>query len=197
MELRFLNRGCLQSDNIAADRYHNRPLRKQFPPLIMPTMLRIETHQKRAKFVRHQSLTTMVVQVVLLSTLQPHEDPQSRLKCFNQYLSGNHETNNKWNPLKIFSIMNNIIPDNENCLMVHASSFKVPYFSKSGRSDNMFSLNGSGFSVYKGNFFVSQLNYYAQFVVHINRSMISSKYACCTLYVWSLYFIWFQNFNHG
>ena len=93
--------------------------------------------------------------------------------------------------------MNNIIPDNENCLMVHASSFKVPYFSKSGRSDNMFSLNGSGFSVYKGNFFVSQLNYYAQFVVHINRSMISSKYACYTLYVWSLYFIWFQNFNHG
>ena len=50
--------------------------------------------------------------------------------------------------------MNNIIPDNENCLMVHASSFKVPYFSKSGRSDNMFSLNGSGFSVYKGNFFL-------------------------------------------
>ena len=83
--------------------------------------------------------------------------------------------------------MNNIIPDNENWLMVHASSFKVPYFSKSGRSDNMFSLTGSGFSVYKGNFFVSQLNYYAQFVVHINRSMISSKYACCTLYVWSLY----------
>lgn len=81
--------------------------------------------------------------------------------------------------------MNNIFHDNEkgsweNCLMVHASTFKVPYFSKSGKSDNMFSLNGSGFSVHKGNFFVSQLNYYAQFVVHINRSMISSKYTCCT-----------------
>ena len=68
----------------------------------------------------------------------------------------------------------------EKCLMVHAtSSFKVPYFSKSGKSDNMFSLNGTSFSVHKRNFFVSQLNYYAH-VVHIKRSMISSKYTCCT-----------------
>lgn len=78
--------------------------------------------------------------------------------------------------------MNNIIPDNENCLMVHASSFKVPYFSKSGRSDNMFSLNGSGFSVYKGNFFVSQLNYYAQFVVHIFKQ-INDIFQICMLYI--------------
>ena len=84
--------------------------------------------------------------------------------------------------------MNNIIPDNENCLMVHTSSFKVPYFSKSGRSDNMFSLNGSGFSVYKGNFFVSQLNYYAQFVVHINRSMIIII-QICILYIVCVKFV--------
>ena len=97
MELRFLNRGCLQSDNIVADCYHNRPLREQIPPLIMPTMLWIETHRKRARFVRHQSLTTMVAQIVLLSKsmLQPDEDLKSRLKCCNQYLSDNHETNTK------------------------------------------------------------------------------------------------------
>ena len=61
VELRFLKRGCLQSDKIAANRYHNRPLREQFPPLIMPTMPWIETHQPWARFVIHQSLTIMVV----------------------------------------------------------------------------------------------------------------------------------------
>ena len=32
VELRFLKRGCLRSDDLAADRYHNGSLRKQFPP---------------------------------------------------------------------------------------------------------------------------------------------------------------------
>ena len=101
MELRFLKRGCLQSNNIAADRYHNRPFREQFSPSHNATMLWIETHRKRARFVGHQSPTTMVVQIVLLSksTLQPDDDLQSRLKCCNQYLSDNRQTNNKWNPL--------------------------------------------------------------------------------------------------
>ena len=61
VELRFLKPGCLRSDKIAANRYHNRPLREQFPPLIMPTMPWIETHQPWARFVIHQSLTIMVV----------------------------------------------------------------------------------------------------------------------------------------
>ena len=61
VELRFLKHGCLRSDKIAANRYHNRPLREQFPPLIMPTMPWIETHQPWARFVIHQSLTIMVV----------------------------------------------------------------------------------------------------------------------------------------
>ena len=61
VELRFLKRGCLRSDKIAANRYHNRPLREQFPRLIMPTMPWIETHQPWARFVIHQSLTIMVV----------------------------------------------------------------------------------------------------------------------------------------
>ena len=46
VELRFLKRGCLRSDKLAVDRYHNGPLRKQFPPLIMPAMPWIETHQR-------------------------------------------------------------------------------------------------------------------------------------------------------
>ena len=75
VELRFLKRGCLRSDNLAADRYHNGPLRKQFPPLIMPTMPWIETQKRWARFVIHQSLTTTVVWKVLLSksTLSPDE----------------------------------------------------------------------------------------------------------------------------
>ena len=32
VELRFLKRGCLRSDDLAADHYHNGSLRKQFPP---------------------------------------------------------------------------------------------------------------------------------------------------------------------
>ena len=32
VELRFLKRGCLRSDDLAADRYHNGSLRKHFPP---------------------------------------------------------------------------------------------------------------------------------------------------------------------
>jgi len=48
--------------------------------------------------------------------------------------------------------MNNIIHDNENCLMVHASSFKVPYFSKSGKSDNMFLLMAQAFPCIKETF---------------------------------------------
>ena len=50
VELRFLKGGCLRSGNLAADRYHNGSLRKQFPsppsPPIMPTMPWIETHQR-------------------------------------------------------------------------------------------------------------------------------------------------------
>ena len=74
----ILKRGCLWSDNLAADRYHSRPLREQFSPLIMPTMLLIETHQPWARFVIHQSPTTMVVQIDLLSksTLSPYKGLQ-------------------------------------------------------------------------------------------------------------------------
>ena len=36
------------------------------PPLILPTTLWIETHQPWARFVIHQSLTTMLVQIVRL-----------------------------------------------------------------------------------------------------------------------------------
>ena len=48
-----------ESDSIASNHYHNRLLREQFPPLIIPTMLWIETHQPWARFMIHQSLTTM------------------------------------------------------------------------------------------------------------------------------------------
>ena len=78
----ILKHWCLRSDNIAASRYHNRPLREKFPPLILPTML-------WARFVIHQSPTTMVVQIVLLRKLTLLPD------------SGNCETNDKWNPLYI------------------------------------------------------------------------------------------------
>ena len=78
VELRFLKRGCVQSDNMTTDLYHSGPLRYQFLPLTMPTMLWIETHQPWARFVIHQSLTTTVVQIVRLSksTLSPDEDLQ-------------------------------------------------------------------------------------------------------------------------
>ena len=42
---RFLNHGCLHSDNMTTDLYHSAPPRDQFLPLTMPTMLWIETHQ--------------------------------------------------------------------------------------------------------------------------------------------------------
>ena len=82
MELRFLKRGCLQSDNMTTDLYHSGPLRNQSLPLIMPTMLWIETHQSWARFVIHQSLTIMVVLIVWLSklTLSPDEDLQCVVK---------------------------------------------------------------------------------------------------------------------
>ena len=78
VELRFLQRGCLQSDNITSDHYHSGPLRDQFFPLTMPTTLLIETHQPWATFVIHQSLTAPLVQIVRLSksTLSPDEDLQ-------------------------------------------------------------------------------------------------------------------------
>ena len=83
----ILKHWCLRLDNIAANRYHNRPLREKFPPLIIPTMLRIKTYQPWARFVIHQSPTTVVVQIVLLSKLTLSPD------------SGNCETNHKQNPL--------------------------------------------------------------------------------------------------
>ena len=43
--LRFLNHGCLHSDNMTTDLYHSAPPRDQVLPLTMPTMLWIETHQ--------------------------------------------------------------------------------------------------------------------------------------------------------
>ena len=61
VELRLLKCGCLRSVKIAGNCYHNGLLREQFPPLIMPTMSWIETHQPWARFVIHQSLTIMVV----------------------------------------------------------------------------------------------------------------------------------------
>ena len=74
----ILKCGCLWSDNLAANHYHNRLPRKQFSPLIMPTMLWIETHQPWARFLIQQSPPTMVVQIVLLSesTLSPYKDLQ-------------------------------------------------------------------------------------------------------------------------
>ena len=45
VELKFLKRGCLQSDNMTTDLYYSGPLRDQFLPLATPTMLWIETHQ--------------------------------------------------------------------------------------------------------------------------------------------------------
>ena len=42
VELRFLKCGYQQSHNIRADRCHSRPLRDQFPPLTIPTMVWIE-----------------------------------------------------------------------------------------------------------------------------------------------------------
>ena len=82
VELRILKRGCLQSDNMATDLYHSGPSRDQFLLLTMPTMLWIETHQPWARFVIHQLLTTMVVQIVWLSksTLLPVEDLQCAVK---------------------------------------------------------------------------------------------------------------------
>ena len=53
VELRFLKRGCLRSDDLAADRYHNGSLRKQFPPPPPPppnnandALDRNQTHQR-------------------------------------------------------------------------------------------------------------------------------------------------------
>ena len=54
------------------------PLREQFPPLIIPTILWIKTHQPWTRLVILQSQATMVVQIVLLSKLtqSPDEDVQ-------------------------------------------------------------------------------------------------------------------------
>ena len=45
MELKFLKRGCLQSDNMTTDLCYSGPLRDPFFPLTTPTMLWIGTHQ--------------------------------------------------------------------------------------------------------------------------------------------------------
>ena len=63
VELRFSRCGYLRSDNMATNHYHNGLLREPFPPLIIPTLLWIETHQPWAGFVIHQSLTSTVVQI--------------------------------------------------------------------------------------------------------------------------------------
>ena len=39
VELKFLKRGCLQSDNMTTDLYRSAPLREQFPPLTISAML--------------------------------------------------------------------------------------------------------------------------------------------------------------
>ena len=68
----------IRSDNTAVDRYFSGPLREHFPPLIMPIIIWIETRQPSARFVLYESLTTKVVEIVLLSksTLPPAEDVQ-------------------------------------------------------------------------------------------------------------------------
>ena len=68
----------IRSDNTAVDRYFSGPLREHFPPLIMPIIIWIETRQPSARFVLYESLTTKVVEIVLLSksTLPPDEDVQ-------------------------------------------------------------------------------------------------------------------------
>ena len=59
-----------------AGRHHSGPLMDQFPPLTIPSVLWIETHQPW--FVIHQSLTTRVVPIVRLSrsAISPDEDLQ-------------------------------------------------------------------------------------------------------------------------
>ena len=96
VELRFLKRGCLQSDNMTTYLHRSRPLRDQFLPLTMPTILWIVTHQPWARFVIHQSLTTMVVQIVWLSksTLSPDEDLQCAVET-SQSIS-KWQSRDKW-----------------------------------------------------------------------------------------------------
>ena len=65
----------LHNNISTADRCHSEPPRDQFPPLTIPTMLCIETHQPWARFVINQSLTTTALQIIRLSksTLSPDE----------------------------------------------------------------------------------------------------------------------------
>ena len=62
---------------------------------------------------RMRSLTTMLVQIVVLSktTLLPDEDLQYAVEIRDQYLSDNRETNDKQNPLYSLTMMNIIFPD--------------------------------------------------------------------------------------
>ena len=57
-EIEISEAWCLhvRPDSTTADRYLSKPLKKHYSPLIMPAMLRIETHQPLVRFVIHQSL---------------------------------------------------------------------------------------------------------------------------------------------
>ena len=82
----------------------------------MPTMLCIETHQPWARFVIHQALTTVVVQIVLLckSTLSPDEDLQynGRNVTINIYVAIMRQTiNETLYTQKLLSTINNIFHD--------------------------------------------------------------------------------------
>ena len=79
----FIRKWCWFTEtNYLYNHYHSRPLRDQFPHLIIPTILWIETHQPWARFMIRQSLTTTMVQIVQLrkSTLLPDEDLQSAVE---------------------------------------------------------------------------------------------------------------------
>ena len=93
---------------------HSRQPRDQFLPLAMPTMLWIKTHQPWVTFVIHQSLTTTVVQIVLLSksTLLPDEDLQCAVETSWYKISKWKSWDKRYlNPLCTLSTMINIFDD--------------------------------------------------------------------------------------
>ena len=51
----------IRQSDMTTNLYHSRPMRDQFLPLTMPTILWIEAHRPWARSVIHQSLTTTVV----------------------------------------------------------------------------------------------------------------------------------------
>ena len=101
-------RGCLRSDNTAADRCHGGPLREHFssPDNAGRQCLGTKpTNHEQAEFVIHQSLTTMVAHKKLYSYSVNRLYRlmktcwSARSKRGDQYLRNSRETNDKRNPL--------------------------------------------------------------------------------------------------